>query len=108
MPCRDYIPGEQDRRSDIKELSLIRASLCALLTVMEKNMTPDTFDQYIKSIDWKEAGVTKREFLSWWEDHKIEDEKRRKREAEEKREKEIRKAALAKLSAEEKKILGIK
>ena len=60
---------------------MVRASLCAVLTQMEKSMTEKTFKQYIDSIDWKEAGVSKREFVEWWADHKLEDAMRRQREA---------------------------
>ena len=106
MPCRDEWAEEQDRRAAFQELALVRASLCAVLTFIEGDDT--AFAAMLKDIDWKEAGVSKREFLAWWEEHKIEDALRRKREAEEKREKEIRKTALAKLTPEEKKILGVK
>ena len=106
MPCRDYLAEDQWRLEKDKEAAMVRASLCAVLTVLEDDDA--AFAAVLKKIDWKEAGVTKREFLSWWEDHKIEDEQRRLREIKESREKKIRKDALAKLTAEEKKLLGIK
>lgn len=106
MPCRDEWAEEQDRKAAFRELAMVRASLCAVLTFIEGDKS--AFDAMLKDIDWKEAGVSKREFLAWWEDHKVEDAMRRKQEAAERRAKEIRKAALAKLTPEEKKILGVK
>lgn len=105
MPCRD---GMEDlrRAEEHAERALIRASLCAVLTLLEKD--PGGFALMLKQIDWKEAGVSKREFLGWWEDHKEEDAKRRERMAEQLREIKVRKDALAKLTDEEKKVLGIK
>ena len=106
MPCRDEWAEEQDRKAAFRELALVRASLCAVLTFIEGDDT--AFAAMLKDIDWKEAGVSKKEFLSWWETHKHEDIQRRKREAAEKREKELRANALAKLTLEERKLLGIK
>lgn len=105
MPCRD---GMEDlrRSEEYAERALIRASLCAVLTVLESDDA--AFASMLKKIDWKEAGVSKREFLTWWEDHKEEDRVRRERMAEQLREIKIRKEALAKLTPEEKKILGVK
>lgn len=108
MPCRDEMAEAQDRKRDYQELAFLRAGLCAVLTVMEKNMKKKTFAQYIDCIDWKEAGVTKREFLGWWEDHKEKDRKRLAAMEKQLKEIKIRKEALAKLTDEEKKILGVK
>lgn len=105
MPCRDWTV--EDRYSEIsKELSKVSASLCAVLTVLEGDDA--AFSAILKKIDWKEAGITKREFLMWWEDHKEQDKIRRARVAKELREIKIRKDALAKLTPEERKILGVK
>jgi len=105
MPCRDWTV--EDRYSEIsKEKAMLRASLCALMTALE---TDDAaFGAILKKIDWKEAGVTKRELLMWWEDHKEQDRVRKVRETKEAAEKKLRAEALAKLTPEEKKVLGIK
>lgn len=106
MPCRDEWTEREDLEKDYRELALVRASLCAVLSVLEEDDA--TFAAILKKIDWKEAGVSKREFLSWWTDHMEKDRKRKEQEAKLMREKEILKEALSKLTDEEKKILGIK
>jgi len=107
MPCRDWTVEDEWRMKGAKEMSMLRASLCAVLTKMETNMPKKTFGQWMDAIDWKEAGVTKRELMTWWEEHKAADSRRRVREAKEAAEKKIRDEALAKLTPEEKKILGV-
>lgn len=106
MPCRDEMVEDMWRREAAEKAAMVEASLCAVITLLEKD--PAGFALMLKQIDWKEAGVKKRQFLSWWEDHKEEDAKRRERMAAQLREIKIRKDALAKLTPEEKKILGIK
>jgi len=105
MPCRD---GMEDvrRREESERRAIIEASLCAVLTVLDKDDAE--FGAFLKKIDWKEAGVTKRQFLSWWEDHKEWDRKRREAVAQQVHEAKVRKDALSKLTEYEKKILGIK
>jgi hypothetical protein len=63
---------------------------------------------WLSNVDWKEVGVKRRTVEAWWRKHKAEDEARRVREAAEKRKTELKAAALAKLSEEEKAALGIK
>ena len=116
MPCRDWTATEVVSGEYLSKLThratIAEAGLCAILTVMEKNMTEKTMTQYIDSIDWKEAGISKESFLLWWKEHKAEDAKRRKAEAKraskEKKKEKLRETALSKLTDEEKKILGIK
>lgn len=106
MPCRDWSVEESHTEKLKKERNMLRASMCAVLTALEGDDA--TFAAVLKKIDWKEAGVTKRELLMWWEEHKESDKIRREREAKIKREREIRASALSKLTDEEKKILGVK
>ena len=106
MPCRDWTVEDEWRMKGSVEKAMLSASLCAILTLLEKD--PDGFALMLKKIKWKEAGVSKRELMRWWEDHKEKDVKRRERMAEQLKEIKIRKDALAKLTPEEKKILGIK
>jgi hypothetical protein len=89
----------------------IEAVLCAVLTKLEKD---DLYLSVLKDVDWKEAGVSATFVDKWWLRHKLEDEKRRLREAKEaerNREKEERRkqkeAVLAKLTPEERKLLGV-
>jgi|SanBayMetagenome_1026888.scaffolds.fasta_scaffold63463_2 hypothetical protein len=106
MPCRDDMAEDMWRREAAEKAAMVEASLCAVITLLEKD--PAGFALMLKQIDWKEAGVSKREFMRWWEDHKEIDAARRVREAKEKAKKKLRDGALAKLTPEEKKILGVK
>lgn len=106
MPCRDEFAEDLRRRERDVEGALTKAGLCAILTALGDKSS--LFEETLSKVDWKEAGIKKRELLSWWEQHKEEDRARREREKRVKHEKKIRKEALSKLSDEEKKILGIK
>jgi hypothetical protein len=87
MPCRD-ISDEEYARHDRQERDNLAAALCAVLSVMEKNMPANTFNQYINTIDWKEAGITKKWLTTWWTKHKAKDAERRAYEAKERAKKE--------------------
>lgn len=104
MPCRtDYIDDHEFAAR--KEASLTKAALCAVLHAMfAKGIHP--FEDPV--IDWKEAGVTKKELRTWWINHLREDEVRKEREAKEKQLKEEKRAALAKLTPKERALLGLK
>ncbi len=106
MPCKDYedlrfVRDEKLRR----ENAMLEASLCAILTSLEKKNEIRTF---LNDVDWKEAGVPASTLFSWWVNHKEQDAKRRACEEAERAKKEARQAALAKLTPEERKALGLK
>lgn len=75
MPCRDPFEEEDRRRN---ENSFLTAALCATLTFLE-----DRFVNPFDYLDYKEAGITRRQLEGWWTEHKRQDELRRKREKEE-------------------------
>lgn len=115
MPCYDGRDREQELASALgahrAQLEKLEAAFCAVLTKMERD---NLFATVLSDIDWKEAGVSRKFFDTWWKQHKAYDEQRRKRAAElllQNAEKEARKkqkeAILAKLSPEERKILGL-
>lgn len=106
MPCRDWTVEDEWRAKDAAEKALLRASLCAVLSALERQ--GDLYENVLSFIDWRESGVTEKEFRSWWKEHKREDAERRKRQREADRKERLRKSALSKLTDEEKKILGIK
>jgi hypothetical protein len=106
MPCRDEWASEQEIRADYKELRLVQAGLCAVLSYLDSHQM--AFPIMLQSINWKEAGISEKEFVGWWEAHKVEDRMRREREAAEDRKKKLRQSALDKLTPEEKKVLGLK
>lgn len=98
MPCltypeQSYVAHPDSQVVDIlkKSNAELEAALCAVMTACEhRNINP------ILWIDYKESGITRDKLESWWEDHKQKDKDRR-----------IKENALAKLSAEERKVLGI-
>jgi hypothetical protein len=102
MPCRDewYTPPEPYETYDFME-----AALCGVFTELVKRKQ---FVDVVESMDFAEMGVDKHDLLVWWKAHQKKDAARRKKEAEEKRKAELREQALAKLTSEERKVLGIK
>lgn len=115
MPCYDG----RDRGEEMVQIASgeraraerAEALLCAVLTQLEK----DNLLATVMSVaNWDEAGISYAYAHDWWEKHKAMDEVRRKKEAEylaRNAEKEARKKrkqeVLAKLSPEERKILGV-
>lgn len=102
-PCRDGGPSAEQ----IREERDIPKVLCAILTCMEKHGDPKYIDNFFADVDWQEAGVDVDWVRAWWEKHKIEDRYRREREAAQRREDEIARAARERLTPEERRILGI-
>lgn len=113
MPCRDYYDEHpEEYYADTiaglrKQVSFAESALCQTLVAFEKfvNDVQGIVDiDTLGLIDYKEAGITRSQLEKWWADHKRKDaDSRRNREVQEKR-----KAALAKLTDEERKLLGIK
>lgn len=110
MPCRD--PVDWDTQPETRHgmrIEDFEAVLCGLFTALEGNeQANDMLPLWLRNVDWKEAGVTRKKVATWWKRHKAEDEARRVREAAEKHKAELKAAALAKLTPEEKAALGIK
>ena len=105
MPCRvddwDDVPRATKRHG--LAIEDFEAVLCGMLTVLEKEERLFSLDD----IDWDEVGVSRKMVEAWWEAHKKEDERRRAKELAERVKEERRKAALAKLTDEDRKILGL-
>ena len=100
MPCRDYYsPPVVDRNSE-----LLKAGMCALLGHLE---SVGSLRQVLDACDWKEAGVTKKEMMTWWKRHKQADKARREREQVKTRMQELRKSAITKLTEDECRALGL-
>ncbi len=113
MPCTDGgVPypnyAEESAR---KELRLVEATLCALMTTLESAAADVFQDVAFKSpldlIDFKEAGVKRVDVENWWKHHKAIDGERRKREALERQEEVERHNAKLKLTKRERDLLGI-
>lgn len=123
MPCRSgyeddpasfYGPTLANKDAEIKRLkdqvSFAESALCETLRTLEHvnslvahTTGAETGDWY-DLINFQEAGITKQELVKWHKRHKEIDAKYREQE----RLKKVREDALAKLSAEERKVLGIK
>lgn len=115
MPCRDYYDSHPDQYfRDITEPALkarvafAESALCAALAALEhvdglvETVAPKQGDFY----DWlnfKDAGITKAELVKWHKKHKELDATHRELE----RRKVVRAAALAKLTEEERQVLGL-
>ena len=108
---REAITGPLNARiSELKaQLAERDAMLCAVFTVLENGFQSHGVTFYLRAIlnkvNWQEAGTTLHATEAWWEDHKERDAERRAQEAAEREAK--RKAILARLSPEEREILGL-
>lgn len=116
MPCRNFYDDHPEAYfRDVtepalkKQISFAESALCAALSALEHVDTlvettgPKKGDFY----DWlnfKEAGITKPQLVKWHNAHKKIDAKNRELE----RLKKVKEGALAKLTDEELKVLGIK
>lgn len=113
MPCRDDWGVNITRTTPREnrhgmELSDFEAVLCGLFTALEgKEQINDMLPLWLSNVDWKEAGVTRKKVETWWKKHKAADETRRKLEAALRKKAELKASALAKLTTEEREVLGI-
>lgn len=120
MPCRDFYDEHPNRYfHDVtepalkKQISFAESALCQVLAALKhvdsqvETIAPKQGDWY-DWINFKEAGITKQELVEWHKKHIELDEKHRAEEAEKKRIAELKKSAYNKLTAEERKVLGIK
>jgi hypothetical protein len=109
MPCRsDGWDAPSVPRSHGMSMADFEAAMCGVFTAAESGAVTGGLAGILDVIDWDEAGVKRKTVEKWWKEHKAADERRRAREAAEKRKAELRKIAIGKLSPEELEILGIK
>lgn len=101
MPCRNWEHDEHIHSQYRKKVRTLEAMLCGLATMIDASNLSFT------RVDWKEAGVTREEFLKWWSNHQAEDRQRKQREQETARRKLDKENALKKLTDREKKVLGL-
>ena len=100
MPCRDYESDDWSSHSTAIEKYKAQANklariACKAMEALEENGIEDFLV------------LKDREVAEWWTAHKEADRKERERVAELERRKRIREEALAKLSTEEREVLGI-
>lgn len=113
MPCRDYYDDhpEQYYAAEVeglkKQISFAESALCQTLAALEKvdkEVGGPDGGSFYDWIDFAEAGITKQDLKKWHKEHKVLDAKHRAEEAA----KNLRATALAKLTPEERKALGVK
>jgi hypothetical protein len=108
MPCLDQYADQNEPHisyKDLNEARLARVTLCALLSVLEKE---GTIFSYLKRLDYEEAGFTRKMVMRWWNKHKAADIIRREREAANAKNEALRRKAIEKLTPQERILLGIK
>lgn len=109
MPCRDYIainskPSQKELDADLTE-----AVLCAFTRTLKNNSTKEypEFNHFLNYINWEESGVTKKEYLDWWDRHELIDDQRIKKNKNQIEMARKRNDALSKLTGEERILLGL-
>jgi len=111
MPCRDPWMDDEIAREEDRKCEMFEATLCGIFTYFEDRPPvsdpPRNIVHLFEKLDFEEMGVSRREVIKWWKEHRAIDEERRKREAEETRKVQIRNQALARLSLEEREALGL-
>lgn len=102
MPCRDYESdswGQTFNNIKFKEQADRLARIaCAVLTTLQEQDKQELMVQILRNDEVRE----------WWEAHQEADRKAREAEAEKKRIAKLKRDALAKLTPEEKKALGLR
>jgi len=104
MPCRDYYDDHPEQYfRDVtepvlkKRIAFAESALCAVLKVFD-NAPDDERDEMWNEIDFAAAGISSEELAEWHAQHRQRDQQIRDAKI---------KAARAKLTAEELKLLGL-
>ena len=95
MPC--YDERSHDCSGYIKRLDHTTKLLCDLLTAMSLHM-PNTLKTMMARVDG---------LATWWDDHQRQDRIRIERENTNRRTQQLRESIASKLTAEERKLLGL-
>jgi hypothetical protein len=106
MPCRDYYDDHPAPDLHGAELAVVGPALCAILRALAKEKGL-LMEGLLNQVDWRQAGVTKKEVLDWWKKHEEQDRIYQEEKARRAAEKKAKKAALEKLTPEERKLLGV-
>lgn len=114
MPCRDYYDDhpheyyEQTIKGLREQVSFAESALCATLRALDELAKARQAGDFYNLINYSEAGITKRKLVDWHTKHLALDAKHRAEERRRLHEEQMKEVALSKLTAEERKILGIK
>lgn len=107
MPCRDDYP-DPDPRELVN--TMVNAALCAVLTQLEQQHSSNDqngLEYVLNNINYKEAGIKRKDLERWWNEHKRQDQARREREAYEAEQQRLKTSGLSKLTTEERRALGL-
>jgi hypothetical protein len=108
MPC--YDGRERDSSFEVelsRQVKWYKAALCAAVTALENNMGKEV-NEVADLLDFKEAGINRKDFVKWKQEHDAEDIARRAREAKKAADDNRRKELLASMSIEDRKLLGLR
>jgi len=105
MPCVDRPTLSEQYYENMEKAARVSAMLCATLASAE---SLGILGVLVTATNESESGVKQSEIYNWWARHKREDEERKAREEATRRAAELKREALAKLTSEERKALGLK
>lgn len=109
MPCiGGPSAGEDENTIHGIPIGQFAVLCCGILTAIEKMSIPSRVtkgfingNDVLQNIDWDECKVNKKKVLNWWFQHQEEDRRRKAAEAKARREDELYKTAVEKLTEEE-------
>lgn len=103
MPCVSGPTWEQQQAENDYSATL-KGGLCAALGFLrDRGLLEDFFNH----VDWREVGLDDKSVKAWWAKHQEEDRFRRMQEKQRALAYEVAQRALSKLTAEERKVLGL-
>lgn len=107
MPTRDDVSILEEALHDMTDdRDLAYAILSTLLYQIDNGME-DHGEAFLKAINWREASIDKNQLVLWWNQHKRQEMERRALIQQQIALEDLRKAALAKLTPEERIALGL-
>jgi hypothetical protein len=101
MPCTDQGADEAYEQEQRRTNTMVKALACAAFKLLEE-------EGLLTELNWTEAGVSSKDGMRWWSDHKTTDAERKAAQAQALKDKRDRKLALKKLTARERKLLEVK
>lgn len=105
MPCYD---DRDNDRSQMAKLQVrnekLTSMLCMVLSTLEDE---NELGHFLELFNYNEAGIPRKYLVDWWEQHKEDDRRRKEYERAQRELQDKKKAALDKLTPEERHLLGI-
>jgi hypothetical protein len=101
MPCTD---GPDPRQEAVDEAVELTAMLCGVLSYLTENRM---LAKVLGGIAYDESGITEAQLAAWWHEHQEKDRERKRYEMQQHKKNKIKQKAIAKLTKEERKALGV-